>query len=359
MGDASVDLPNYLDRAANQDAQFGEWALGPDGSVFTPTSLPPTCGCGPACACPGCMEHNGPNIDPSAACSNPNACVACLECNFNSLAALATDTARTVYDSATMQNIDEWLRQVSSMPELPSTSSVQPPPMLAPPSSLSQPDLRFDSTMMDDMNMWNEFLRSQGQTQPPPISSDDLCGGRCNCSPGLCACPSDCGGFLPDLGRTLSFATSGERGGGGQCCGPRHPADIQPSAGPSSSAARVSAPYGDSSWLAATLPIPRTSLSRASSHSSHSSHHSASSSSQDLHDAMPATDMAGGVHACCASMGGLNTSVSPPPPSVSPASPSPVPHLFGSDHNQYRTSSSSGHASPSPLGFSNPNARPF
>ncbi|KAI0705648.1 hypothetical protein C8Q76DRAFT_175176 [Earliella scabrosa] len=354
MNDPSRSPPNLQQILNNTPSpnSLGAWSMG-DSSYPTPVS-PPVCGCGPSCACPGCFEHQGPRADPAAACVNPATCLSCLDCNLNTLSALAGDPTRAMYDPSQVQNIDDWLRQVSSMPDLPS-SSMQP--SLFPPStSQSQPDLRYTPSIAQPYGLWSDPRSTQLPSQYSPTIPEECCGGRCQCPSGLCACPPDCCGCCQGCqcvgcvhdsgsGRTLTFATSGERA---PCCSgagraPRSDARVSSAslAGPSGhrpsfSAASGSQPGRSSGWLAPTLTVPRTPVSRASSSSSKSSPHPASASSpvpfgeQSEMVARPGpADPA--VGSCCSSMGNLSTG------------PSNVPsgsRRRGSDQNEYRTSGS-------------------
>ncbi|TBU59751.1 hypothetical protein BD310DRAFT_368489 [Dichomitus squalens] len=334
------DVQGLLNTASNTASSFGAWPPGAEGSPLetSPLSSPPACGCGASCACPGCLEHNGPNADLTAACANPNNCVACVECNINILAALATGNARAMYDPSGMQNVDDWLRQVPSMPDI--TSPTMQSPIFSP--DQSQPDLRYDPSMLQTYGMWNEM--QNGPVQQTPTINEECCGGQCRCPPGMCRCDAD--RFDSASGRTLTFAVSGERApccGGGASSPARLPATGPgPAAGPSSRAnlAPPNAPrFAEGTWLSPTLAVPRTPLSRASSSSSKSSPHPSTSSSSpasfgDLTEGSAAQRGAPSgseVGSCCVSMGNLSTNV---PTGSSSGAHS---NRRGSDHNEYRT----------------------
>ncbi|KAI0752886.1 hypothetical protein C8Q80DRAFT_483490 [Daedaleopsis nitida] len=346
--------PLNLQYILNSDPTSGTsfpWPLAGDNGYPASPGSPPICGCGPSCACPGCVEHRGPSADPSAACANPNSCVACLDCNINALTALAAENSRAVYDPSQIQNIDDWLRQVSSMPDLPTTTSMQTP--VFPPVSQSQSDLRYDPSMTQAYSMWSDPQGSQVPTLPQYSPSiPECCGGRCSCSNGLCPCPADCCGCCQGCqcsscvhdggsGRSLTFATSGERasccGGGLRNHGPPTGSTAGSTAGPIHRPRITTSPPGPSAtWLGSTLTVPRDPLSRASSSSSKSSPQPSASSSSpatfgDFGDMVPrASPMDQAVGSCCSSMGNLTTN-----PSGASSS-----HRRGSDHNEYRTQSS-------------------
>ncbi|KAI0633989.1 hypothetical protein C8Q77DRAFT_718414 [Trametes polyzona] len=347
----------------NSGTSFGTWQDGAQ-PMFSP-SYTPLCNCGSDCACPGCLEHNGPNADPAATCVNPTTCSACLECNITALTALSSDITSTLYDPAQAQNVDEWIRQVSSMPDIASASG-NPNPGFSPVQP--QPDMRFDPSATHTYRPWNDS-RTMIPTFSPNVESR-CCGGRCKCPAGMCGCPPDCCGCCQGCscigcdhdvssGRTLTFATSGERA---PCCGGRdhherspgpstgYPASGMDMRGPSSEGPR----FADGSWSSQLLTIPRETLSRASSLSSSKSSPNASTSSSspipfsDNPDAshVPSIRRASGgqVQSCCASMSNLSTHS--PSGGVSGSPPRPGPSHSGSNPGfdpTYRPAPGGGH----------------
>ncbi|KLO15511.1 hypothetical protein SCHPADRAFT_259299 [Schizopora paradoxa] len=90
------------------------------------------CECGDACACPGCVTHQGSSAmstqtSPSLTCANPGRCVACQNCAMNNLM-LPGDFS---FDPAQFQPADEWLSQMSSASTSGSSSSAGLPSMPA------------------------------------------------------------------------------------------------------------------------------------------------------------------------------------------------------------------------------------
>ncbi|KAI1790070.1 hypothetical protein LXA43DRAFT_947696 [Ganoderma leucocontextum] len=337
FGDGSASsLQHLLNAAPSPSAPFDAWPLGAENASFpiSPASAsPPVCGCGTSCACPGCMEHNGPSVDPNGACADPSNCVACLECNINTLAALATANPRAVFDTSGLQNVDDWL---SSVPD----PILQQPPIFSQSQSQSQPDLRYDPSMMQAYGLWNGALMQQAQLT---ATSEECCGGQCGCPPGMCQCAAD--RYDSASGRTLTFAVSGERA---PCCGggvSARPPLGNSVAGPSSRTAPAPGasrmPDGQAQWLAPTLAVPRTSLSRASSSSSKSSGPlSPSSSSPASFGDIVAGDVtqAQRAAAAAAEVGSSMRNLSMNPNANLPALPSgPMARRGGSDHNEYRT----------------------
>ncbi|PIL29324.1 transcription factor [Ganoderma sinense ZZ0214-1] len=336
FGDGSASSLQHLLNAApspSAAAPFDAWPLGADNAVagfpISPASAsPPVCGCGTACACPGCMEHNGPSADPNAPCADPNTCVACLECNINTLAALATGNPRAMFDTTGLQNVDDWL---SSVPE-PISGALQPPPIFS--QSQSQSQSQYDSAMMQQSyGLWNA-------ASAPMQQAEDCCGGQCRCPPGMCRCSAD--RYDSASGRTLTFAVSGERApcrDGGVSQTSAHNAVGGPSGSRSaqgSGSSRIPFPEGQVPWFPPTLAVPRTSLSRASSSSSKSSGPlSASSSSPAPFGDLSRDSQRSGVAAeVGSSMGNLNMKAGMPPMQ---SSGSPARRRGSLDHNEYRT----------------------
>lgn len=314
-----------------------------------PNPLPPPppsilCDCGPNCACPGCVVHQGASAVPQGleSCTNPSTCNACLECTMLAL--------------AQSPSVDEWLRQLNSNPNAMSQANVPSPNVPSPsPQDLfnpdvseqqqqSQSDVRFDPTTWQSYALWSNLQGQMSAPSPP----EDCCSGQCKCPQGMCACPADCCGCCqgctcsdcthqdPSMGtgKTLTFAVSGERGG---CCGgrksPQHQHQQQPQAGPSSSTSRLIVGQGGYQeldlrgvyeWSSPSSEVPRVSLSRASSSSSRSSasQHSHVSSHGSVHRG-PAPADASVIKSCCASLETMNTSAPPPQRSPIPYPPPP------------------------------------
>ncbi|KAI0768297.1 hypothetical protein BD413DRAFT_450414, partial [Trametes elegans] len=334
--DVDYLAPNpAIDPLQNPGIPMDTWQDSSTPSMFQPApGSPSLCNCGSTCACPGCVEHNGPDVDPSASCANPNTCAACFECNLIAISSVPPELAQTMYDPAQMQNVDEWLRQVSAMPEFTSTMSADPQ---FPASSQSDP--RFDPSSAQAYGLWADPRTSQ-TTQPYAAVESECCGGRCKCPAGMCGCPPDCCGCCQgctcsdcahDGGseRTLTFATSGERA---PCCGGRSHAQDRTSGNSASTGpqpgglgdtvirdTQADGPrFVDGLWQSQLLTVPRTRMSRASSLSSSKSSPNPSTSGSSS-SPIPYPDSGGNpsqdggagtapaVRSCCASMGNLTT----------------------------------------------------
>lgn len=237
-------------------------------SLFADISL---CGCGPACACPGCLEHRGRDVLPGATCADPNTCIACLECAMLAVpVSLPPEVSGMTYEEDTQaQNVDEWLRQMTAaepqmQPQSEAAMSTQPVLPFTPSSMLGiqkqtanaapspQPSgsavsrveatMHYDPALLQTYALWNDLHDARARSQPAQGEWDERdeltqaetgrCGGRCQCAPGMCACPRECCGCCQGCacdghlcqhgagsgeGGRLTFAVSGERGG---CCVP-------------------------------------------------------------------------------------------------------------------------------------------
>ncbi|GLB40007.1 putative ace1 transcription factor [Lyophyllum shimeji] len=151
-------------------------------------SLPSTCGCGDNCHCPGCVQHNPDTTPASSAfssCSNPATCSRCLDCTILSLpASLPPDTSLSIYDVSQTQSIDEWIRQVSSLPRT-SPGSVTPPPPNAGITGVTV------LTLDEQQPPWDGYLTPITEPLPPENIGyvvQPCCGVLCKCSPEQCEC---------------------------------------------------------------------------------------------------------------------------------------------------------------------------
>jgi hypothetical protein len=133
------------------------------------------CGCGDSCACPSCIQHNPslPTTLPTGSsfnsCANPDTCTYCLDCTILSLPdPIPPNTALSIFDNDQSQYVDEWLRQIASLPV--STS---------------------DSTVAEFAgSSWPTFQMSGVTEVEEPMQPIvcERCGVQCPCPPGLCQC---------------------------------------------------------------------------------------------------------------------------------------------------------------------------
>ncbi|OSD00638.1 hypothetical protein PYCCODRAFT_1370869, partial [Trametes coccinea BRFM310] len=221
----SSSASSATEQLAYYDGSVGGWQEGNLPSMAAPPSSPSLCNCGSTCACPGCLQHNGPNVDPSASCANPATCAACLECNILSLTTWSSEVTQPMYEASQMQNPEDWLQQMSVIPNL-ITPPFNPHPSVSA-TSAPQLDPRYEVPPGVAYGGWNDPRTFQASQTFAATDESDCCGGRCKCPPGMCACPPDCCGCCQGCscsgcthddgsGRSLTFATSGERA---PCCG--------------------------------------------------------------------------------------------------------------------------------------------
>ena len=178
-----------------------------EGNNATGPVFPSTCGCGDNCSCPGCRQHNGGSPSPSAfsSCTNPGVCNTCLDCTILSLpASLPPDTNLSIFDAYPAESIDDWIRQVSSLPR----------------GSPSNAGGASQQQQQHQQGAWDNYLSPIAE--PPPnldgrYMVQECCGVMCKCSPETCQCDISRGdGYdcrreaLPPASLAL-FASSGDR----------------------------------------------------------------------------------------------------------------------------------------------------
>ncbi|KAF5384356.1 hypothetical protein D9615_003155 [Tricholomella constricta] len=155
----------------------------PPGTGLIIPPFPSTCGCGDGCRCPGCVQHN-PDASPASSafscCTNPSACSTCLDCTILSLpASLPPDTSLSIYDAYQTDSIDDWIRQVSSLPR--SSPGIPTPSNI---TGIVGPQ--------GDQQPWDGFLPPI--TEPLPADPNfgyvvqPCCGVLCKCAPEHCEC---------------------------------------------------------------------------------------------------------------------------------------------------------------------------
>jgi len=189
----------------------------------------PLCNCGDSCACPGCLEHRGPNAAGYLSfqtCSNPNSCSSCLSCSILSLPYEASATGFN--DPQSYQFVDELLARIPDV--------IGRSPQASTSNTLAMSQQVHPSMMQGYMNgqaqAWPDYFGSGGGGAVSTScgignmgeTRSECCGGQCKCPPGQCSCPPDCCGCCQgcacghdeDASRGgLTFAVSGERSA---CC---------------------------------------------------------------------------------------------------------------------------------------------
>jgi hypothetical protein len=155
------------------------WMPSPDSASSEPSiPFPSACNCGDACTCPGCAQHNGATAASSSSafssCTNPGVCLSCIDCTILSLpASLPEDTALSIYDTHAAESLDDWIRQVSSLPPQPQTPAT--------------PD---GSNMVGVPQQQWDYLPLIAEPNPPEQGYviQPCCGVVCKCVPSECQC---------------------------------------------------------------------------------------------------------------------------------------------------------------------------
>jgi hypothetical protein len=168
------DQLRALEAAAASSAPLDR--LTKDASAPGP-AFPSTCGCGSGCTCPGCREHNGapPSSSAFSSCKNPGICNTCLDCTILSLpASLPPDTSLSIFDAYQAESIDEWIREVSSLPRG------------SPPTGGTS-----QQQAQEQQDAWDNYLSPITES---PSNTDgkyrvqECCGVLCKCIPEACEC---------------------------------------------------------------------------------------------------------------------------------------------------------------------------
>ncbi|KAG6853402.1 hypothetical protein C0991_004735 [Blastosporella zonata] len=164
---------------ALETAVSTSWMPPPGSEGNAPSSFPSTCGCGDNCRCPGCVQHN-PDMTPASSafssCMNPSTCTNCLDCTILSLpASLPPNTALSIFDAYQTESIDDWIREVSSLPRIPPRENPLPP------------------VVEPDQPQWDGFMPPVAEPQPSDFgySVKPCCGVLCKCTPETCECELD------------------------------------------------------------------------------------------------------------------------------------------------------------------------
>ncbi|KAH9931976.1 uncharacterized protein B0H18DRAFT_988990 [Fomitopsis serialis] len=339
---ANTVLPDSGSATSLQDFQSWTNSLATSSTSAFFSANDSLCGCGPTCACPGCIEHRGPDVLLGAPCTDPNTCIACLEYGMLGMPVPSPPDV-PAYEAAQAQNVDEWLRQMadteppmqpqSSIPAQLSSSFTQSsvPPSRTQNNSRTSPqqvpspsgaaglpgsheaDMPYDPALLRTYALWNDLRDARTRSRPAQgewdeqdelghtqqVTDADSYSGRCQCPAGMCACPVEC-----CRGGRITFALSAERNA--SCCRPSSTSSSSPPAlrqnprqtvgtnvqqpEPITEAWAMQGTSGTAGeggvvdWGA--LDVPRVTLSRASSHWSQSSAGHSPSSSSSLGSAL-------------------------------------------------------------------------
>ncbi|KAG6909421.1 hypothetical protein DXG01_000574 [Tephrocybe rancida] len=177
-----TDEQTFRDQLRALEAAASTTWMPPSGAEGSTPSFPSTCGCGDNCRCPGCVEHNPDAATPASSafssCMSPNTCTNCLDCTILSLpASLPPDTSLSIYDAYQTDSIDDWIREVSSLPPInPPDDAMGPVPIVAEP----------------DQPQWDDYPPNVVEPMPTDASFGysvkPCCGVLCKCSPDTCDC---------------------------------------------------------------------------------------------------------------------------------------------------------------------------
>lgn len=174
--DNEISMSNVI--VTSPDGQSVPW----DAFNTEPATSQALCGCGPTCACPGCFEHRG-SVEaiqallamPDSGCTDPVTCTSCVQCS------IILPTSQPMQTE--MQDVEEWLRQLTAPSPIPPDGSSQP--LLYAAQDQVQPIASASSYNDPSMTvgdwMYNEYNA--------PNSTD-----QCNCPLQMCTCGSEsCG----------------------------------------------------------------------------------------------------------------------------------------------------------------------
>ncbi|KAH7905406.1 copper fist DNA binding domain-containing protein [Hygrophoropsis aurantiaca] len=158
----------------------------PEFSIIPPlseiTSIAGTgCTCGLRCACPGCVEHRGPNHTSEGHRDCSDGCAYCVD-NMNGIELpghrLSSGSSRTAM-------LDQFFARAASLPQPPKHRKLG---MTIDPTNLkTYPNELFARSERDH----EERGAAYGLVKVPKL---DCCGGRCGCPAGRCGCGKSCHG---------------------------------------------------------------------------------------------------------------------------------------------------------------------
>ncbi|KAH9831713.1 uncharacterized protein C8Q71DRAFT_683524, partial [Rhodofomes roseus] len=164
LDDPTVTYQNIVAKAADPSdsapalSELQSWAaFNPASSSASLLANISLCGCGHACACPGCLEHRGRDALLGESCADPNTCIACLECAMLAVPiSLAPDAPGMLYEDPQTQNVDEWLREMAAAQahSLPFSGSGITAPSHSPGSPTA--DMQYDPTLLQTYALWND-----------------------------------------------------------------------------------------------------------------------------------------------------------------------------------------------------------
>ncbi|KAJ6569536.1 hypothetical protein B0H19DRAFT_697849 [Mycena capillaripes] len=172
------DLPPILYDESSPSPSIPTFATMPPMSTIT--SLAGSgCTCGVECACPGCVEHRGPEHAAKDRPSCADGCGTCVDAHAG-LALPGYEAAST--SSITTSIIDQFLARAAALPAPPSNRKMGVGVDLDPMNIMVYP-----SAAIDSQQRGVPF----GLVNLPKL---ECCGGRCACPEGSCNCRKSCDG---------------------------------------------------------------------------------------------------------------------------------------------------------------------
>jgi len=138
------------------------------------------CTCGVQCACPGCIEHRGPEHASNERRDCADGCGTCVDHNTVALPSL------TPSSSAPPNILDRFFARAAALPAPPSNRRMGVGVELDPMNVMVYPDAARSTS---------DRALAFGLVTLPKL---ECCGGRCGCPEGICGCGKACDGSCED-----------------------------------------------------------------------------------------------------------------------------------------------------------------
>ncbi|KAJ7171776.1 hypothetical protein C8R43DRAFT_1231273 [Mycena crocata] len=174
------DLPPILYNEASPSPSIPTFATMPPMSTIT--SLAGSgCTCGLECACPGCVEHRGPEHADRDRRSCADGCGTCVDAHAG-IALPGHELTSTMTSSAMTSIIDQFLARAAALPAPPSNRKMGFGVGIDPQNIMVYP-----TAAMESQQRGVPF----GLVSLPKL---ECCGGQCACPNGTCNCRKSCNG---------------------------------------------------------------------------------------------------------------------------------------------------------------------
>ncbi|KAG6902991.1 hypothetical protein C0995_008564 [Termitomyces sp. Mi166 len=141
------------------------------------------CTCGFQCACPGCIEHRGPEHASSARKDCADGCGTCVD--YASGIALPT-ASNSAASSSTSNFLDRFFARAASLPAPPTNRKIGVGVALDPMNIMVYPEVALSDS---------DRAAAFGLVTIPKL---ECCGGICGCPEGTCGCGKACSGCCKD-----------------------------------------------------------------------------------------------------------------------------------------------------------------